>query len=240
MNCFLEQPQLPSAAVSTVVIGARYFNEFAAKLDAFGVETWSISGPACLDERLRDHADLLLLHCGKERFIAAEDTILHNYICIYNYVNLIANDAALNICTFGPYWLGSPVYAAWRPDDMIRISVRQRYARCSSCIVDEQSIITSDRGIAKAAKEYGVDVLLISPGHILLDGFNYGFIGGASFKLAPDKLAFTGSLRHHPDEERINAFLEKRRIVPVCLSSGPLRDIGSAVLIHEKIQPPLP
>lgn len=234
MNRFPEKPQLPSAAVTAVAIGKRYLWDFAPRLEHLGVEVFAVSGPECLDYRLRDHADLLLLHTGGDRFLAAEGIELHNNFTNINYVNLSRNDAALNICLLGTIWLGCPAYAAWRPEKLKCIAVRQRYARCSTCIVDEHSIITADHGVATAAKANEMDVLEITPGHILLEGFNYGFIGGASFKLAADKLAFTGSLRYHPDEERILDFLKSRSIEPIYLREEPPVDIGSAVLLFEK------
>jgi len=240
MKGFLKSPQLPSAAVSTLVIGECYMAEFAPALEHLSVECYGITGPEVLDPRLRGHADLLLLHTGNAGFIAADGIQIHNKIINISYVNLLNNDSALNICILGEYWIGCPSRAAWLPDTLKKVAVRQRYARCSTCIVDEHSIITSDHGIAQAAAAHGLDVLEITPGHILLDGFNYGFIGGASFKLAPDKLAFTGALRHHPDQDRIRGFLSKRSIEPVCLGNGPLSDIGSAVLLYENLAAALP
>jgi len=234
MNRFLKYPQLPETTVSLLAIGQTYVAGYAAKLEQHGIEVLALQGPTDIDPRLRGHADLLLLHRGGDNFLAAEGLKEHNSVPIKNYVNLLNNEAALNVCVLGQYWIGCPDRAAWCPDDRRQIAVKQRYARCSVCIVDAQSIITADHGIARAAAACGVDVLEISPGHICLDGFNYGFIGGASFKLAADKLAFTGSLRHHPDEKRILGFLEDRKIQPVYLSDCPLQDIGSAVLIREK------
>ena len=60
------------------------------------------------------------------------------------------------------------------------VDVRQGYARCSTVIVGDSAIITQDRGIAGRARECGIDVLLVRPGHVRLDGYDTGFIGGAS------------------------------------------------------------
>ena len=113
------------------------------------------------------------------------------------------------------------------------MSVRQGYSRCAVCTVDADSIITADRGIAVAAESNGMHVLLIRPGYIRLEGYPYGFIGGASCKLASDKLAFTGSLDIHPDREAILGFLSERGISPVYLSQEPAFDIGSMIPLFE-------
>lgn len=240
MKRYLETPQLPAGRVSLLAMGACYINDYSPILTAYGIEVLPIYGTAAVDPRLQGHADLLLLHLGGDSFWAAKGVSIHNKLSIQNYVNLFENEAALNLCILGKYWIGSVKHAAWQPEDLVKISVKQRYSRCSTCIVDEHSIITSDHGIARAAGANGIDVLEICPGHIRLDGFDYGFIGGASFKIASDKLAFTGSLHHHPDEERILQFLSEHGQDAVYLKNEPLRDIGSAVLIAEEIDFPLP
>lgn len=100
--------------------------------------------------------------------------------------------------------------------------------------MDESSVITSDGGIAAVAGKAGLNVLRIAPGHILLDGFETGFIGGAAFKLSPGLLAFTGRLDGHPDGERIESFLRARRVEPLYLTDSPVFDVGSAVLLTEQ------
>jgi hypothetical protein len=76
-------------------------------------------------------------------------------------------------------------------------------------------------------------VLRIAPGAVVLDGFPYGFIGGASFKISEKNLAFTGRLDGHPDCERILSFLREREIEPLFLTQEPIFDIGSAIPILE-------
>lgn len=142
-------------------------------------------------------------------------------------------ESALNICIVGDYSICNEQTSGMRLSWLKRIPVKQRYARCSICVVDERSIITADHGIAKSCQGL-LDVLEIEPGHIELPGFDYGFIGGCSFKLNAHELAFTGNLRTHPDAERIESFLRERGVKSVCMTDGPLLDIGSAVPVQEK------
>ena len=110
------------------------------------------------------------------------------------------------------------------------INVRQGYSACSSCVVDDESIITSDRSIAKEAEKNGVSVLLISEGHIRLPHHEYGFIGGAS-GVYEDKVFFLGNIDSHPDSEKIKAFITERGKAPVSLSNEPLFDGGKILFI---------
>ena len=93
-------------------------------------------------------------------------------------------------------------------------------------LVDANHAITADRGLERALKAKGFEVLLIRPGFIELPGYDTGFVGGCSGKLAPDKMAFTGELSSHPDGELIRAFLKSQGISAVELRKGPLLDVG--------------
>ena len=77
-------------------------------------------------------------------------------------------------------------------------------------------------------------MLEIAPGHIELEGFEYGFIGGAVFKLSKRELAFTGRLDAHPDYNNIIAFLDARGIAPIYLTDAPAFDVGSILPLIEK------
>lgn len=107
------------------------------------------------------------------------------------------------------------------------INVKQGYTKCSTCIINEHAIITSDVSIAKALILEKIDVLLIPPGDILLPGLNYGFIGGATGLIEENVLAFYGHLDYYLYGKEILAFLKKHKVEPVFLRDGKLVDRGS-------------
>ena len=107
------------------------------------------------------------------------------------------------------------------------INVKQGYTKCSTCIVNDHAIITSDVSIAKALNPEGIDILLVPPGDILLPGLNYGFIGGATGLIEDDVLAFYGHLDHYLHGKEVLAFLKKHKVEPVFLRNGKLIDRGS-------------
>jgi len=111
------------------------------------------------------------------------------------------------------------------------IDVKQGYAKCSVCIVDENSIITSDESIYKKASNNNINVLLIEKGHIDLNGYNYGFIGGCSGLINQNKLAFTGNIKEHPNYKEIKDFCSNRGVGIISLSSQKLYDYGSLLCI---------
>jgi hypothetical protein len=113
------------------------------------------------------------------------------------------------------------------PENVEIISVPQGYTKCNTLIVDENSIITSDLGIYNSCYSK-LDVLLIDKGHIQLQGFDYGFIGGASGRIG-DTIIFNGDITQHPDYEKIAAFIEDRDLKIKYFAEYPLEDIGSII-----------
>lgn len=111
------------------------------------------------------------------------------------------------------------------------INTKQGYTKCSTAVLNNEAFITSDNSIYKALTSNGWDVLLISPGNILLPGLNYGFIGGTCGMLNSNTIVFYGSLKFHPQYNEIMDFLNKYAITPFYLSDGPLIDRGSIFFI---------
>ena len=111
------------------------------------------------------------------------------------------------------------------------VSVRQGYSRCSTLFL-EDALITADKGIYETVVHLGYDALLITPGHILLEGYDYGFIGGASF-YDKDRLQvfFFGDITKHPDFDSIEKILSAHNLKAVSCSDEELTDLGGAVLI---------
>ena len=109
------------------------------------------------------------------------------------------------------------------------IDVPQGYAKCSTVVLDKNSIITYDGGIARKCRECnGPKVLQISSGHVKLEGYNTGFIGGASGRIG-DEIIFSGDLSAHPDFHAIVQFIEERGLRCKWFPDFPLTDIGSII-----------
>lgn len=115
-------------------------------------------------------------------------------------------------------------------NSMTIINTKQGYAKCSTCIVSGNAIITEDESIHKSAVKHGIDILIINKGYVLLDGYEYGFIGGCS-GLVEGRLLFNGTIKNHPDCDLIHKFCQKHDVEVVELCNKPLYDIGSILEI---------
>ena len=119
--------------------------------------------------------------------------------------------AIFNGCSTGKYFIHNLKYTApgllkaVKKEGQTELHVKQGYAKCSCVVVDEDSIITADRGIWKVAVNAGMNVLLIENGQVILEGQPYGFLGGASGKVG-NSIIFNGDITRHSDYEAIRDF----------------------------------
>ncbi|KZL93655.1 DUF6873 family GME fold protein [Clostridium magnum] len=114
----------------------------------------------------------------------------------------------------------------------ISINVKQGYTKCSTAIVSKNSVMTSDKTIAKALIKEDMDVLLLPPGDILLPGLNYGFIGGCCGLIDENSMAFYGDLNYYAFGKEVLNFLKKYDVEPIFLKKGKLIDRGSLFIVN--------
>ena len=147
-------------------------------------------------------------------------------------------DVLLNACLVGDKlfanvdFIDASVKIACIDNGIEIVHVNQGYANCSTLSIKDKAIISADNSIIKAAKKSGLDTLQINSGSIILDGYDYGFIGGASFYCSDnDTVYFFGDISTHPDGEEIIKFIENYNTKVVSLDTCALFDFGSAVII---------
>lgn len=251
MKEFVSVPHLPSR-VHSLALGEKYAEILKIPLKSRGISPVFVPDNPFVDKRLSGHADLSFFHAGGERVFLAPylqgSSFAEKLSALGAEVSFPAikqgkkypKDAQMNACVIGNRFLYSPQNTCSEIVDYLTnkrkallVPVRQSYVKCSICVLDANSFITADGGIAKAAQKVGLDVLLISQGYIDLPGFDYGFIGGASFRISERCIAFTGVLNRHPDKDRIMAFLHAHGFDAVFLTDRTIFDIGSAFPILE-------
>lgn len=180
------------------------------------------------------HADMQLLKIKDSFFTLADcrKTVGKNYP-----ENVRLNCMYFNNKLYGKLSAVDPMVLEFCAENNIEtVNVNQGYTRCSTLAVGDKAAITADKSIEKALKSHGADVLLISAGRIRLDGFDYGFIGGAGFTDCGITYFF-GDVSQHPDYEKIRAFCRKYNSnIEIICPSEPLTDIGGVVVIENDEQ----
>lgn len=112
------------------------------------------------------------------------------------------------------------------------VDVKQGYTRCSTAVIGKNSAITADSSIYNALTKNGIDVLKIDSGSIRLDGYDYGFIGGACTMIDDGTVAFFGDIKAHPNFRKIERFCIIHNVKIINLAEDkPLTDVGGAVKI---------
>lgn len=111
------------------------------------------------------------------------------------------------------------------------INVSQGYTKCSVLNIYDKAFITSDKLIYKSLLTEGFDVLLLPPGDIILEGLDYGFIGGTGGAIGNNKIAFFGNLNYYKYGKEVLIFLKKHNVTPVYLKNSKLIDRGSILTI---------
>jgi hypothetical protein len=202
---------------------------FYSYLERLGYQIVTVLESPYLNSGIASHPDLFMCKMGSHPkssiFFGDPKTpkdpyprdILYNAVCTGKYFihNLSASDKALLLRA--------------KEMNMILIDVRQGYTKCNTVVVDENSLITSDKGIFNTLVGHSdIDCLLVQQGHVDLPGYSTGFIGGASGRVG-DRILFHGNLKCHPDYYQIKQFIEGKGLETVSFDEFPLTDIGSII-----------
>ena len=238
-------PNLPQDNAKIVVMSTNN-KELVNRVEELGIKVLSSENLSKLLIFEQYHTDLQLLHYNKDTvFVLKECTSLKENLKKYfpNVIeisknidkdypnNVMLNCVVLNdklICNTKT--IADEVLQMAIKDNLKIINVNQGYTKCSTCIVNENAIITSDKSIYKSCRNE-MDVLLIRQGYIKLSGTDYGFIGGSSFKYNRNTLVFTGNIKLHPDYESIKSFVENHNAELLSLTENKIIDIGSIIPI---------
>ena len=206
-----------------------------------------------VDPRIAAHPDIYMCQLGlwseAGMFFGDADRlrpgypndIIYNAVCTRNYFFHLIEKTDPQLAEAMMAWRSELAFAGSDSHAETKIiGVRQGYTRCMCLPVDNDSFIVSDRGLAIPLEDQGADVLLIDEGHIKLDGFDHGIIGGCGGNIYVNTgemagkraIVFNGDLSSHPDFERITSFIKSRNILPVWFEDYPLEDIGSILTIE--------
>ena len=239
------KPDLPEKLITTALCGDCAMMQAALRERGIAV----IESEPCnlLPEPVSRHADLICRHIGSDKVITADRRLADALTAMGFDVRITESepgnkypfDCLLNCLIIGrcAFCRVDSVDAELKrmlaEDGIKLVNVRQGYTRCSTAVVDERSLITADRGIAAALIGEGFDVLVISPGDIILEGYDTGFIGGCCGKISADRMLFRGDVSTHPDGHAILEFLAERGVSAECIGQGKLIDFGGFVPLCE-------
>ncbi|MBQ7353050.1 MAG: hypothetical protein IJW54_03485 [Clostridia bacterium] len=225
-------------------------DKIAEKIESItGVKTLGLKPYDKLDKPICSHADMLICIIDKTIFcysdyyeknidvfakITGYNIIKSNQQCkaIYPY------DIGLNVLVIGKRIFCKKAYVVKEILDYAEINhykiinVNQGYSCCSTLAIDENSAITSDKGMFDALVSEGIDTLLVSNCDIKLEGYNCGFVGGSGY-IFDKTLYFFGSIDNLREKSEVKQWLRKRNYKLISIFMGDVSDFGGAKLVYD-------
>lgn len=236
-------PNLPKKQVDKVIIGSDYNAEIYKNIERLGIEPIFTKKSTNVRQGIQNHADLCFCPLENDYFLISDEQTELMEILTQNGYNtefitekigsVYPKDVYLNCVRIGKHIFYNPKTVSSKITDFIKksglicVPVRQGYTKCSIAPVSADSFITDDISIGSRGAESGFDVLVISKGDIKLQNFDYGFIGGATGKIAEDKMLITGNAKKISDYDKIKKFLFAHNVELIELTCGAVEDIGS-------------
>lgn len=232
---YIKTPYLPKRK-------AKLFISDAAIEDSITIKSASMS---CMPESMKHHADLGICIISEKMAVCPEETLAYYKSALEKYgIDIIKGnsklkgnypqDCAYNVGVAGKWFFANgkaidkELYNRLIANGYEFINVKQGYAKCSMCAVNENSLITSDAGIYKECGKRGIEALLVSNEGIKLKGFENGFFGGCC-GFDGENLLVNGDATTLKDYENIKRFLSERGFGIISLNSGAVVDIGSII-----------
>lgn len=243
---FINIPNIPKESIRLAMVDGRISCDLETGLKGMGIELLKTKAHLGLYPAISFHPDAVFHHLGERTIVyapGAAKSVL-DALLDRGFI-LVKGEKELN-----PTYPGSIYYNAARVGNLVfhntkytdrvlkenffkmdveLVHVNQGYAKCAISVVDENTIITMDLGIARAAEKKGVDVLAIEEDAILLPDFNNGFIGGCSGLVDKVKWAVAGDIRKLRSYKKIEEFLRRKGVEIVCLSEDSVVDIGTII-----------
>ncbi len=151
------------------------------------------------------------------------------------------NDIKYNVCIVGNKAIhnfkhtDSKIIQELEKNNFELINVKQGYSNCSIAVIDEKSIILSDRGLYNNLKNRGLDILFLDyiPNIKLFDengeySKKMGFIGGAISRIDENVVVF-GDLDKIDYYGNIRNFIESRNLKIIDFEGLDVVDYGGVI-----------
>lgn len=243
---------LDSPIMKYVLVDNRLRKEETNKLEELGYIIVEIPKNDNVYEEISSHVDIF---CTKLKDKVIVEPIVYDYLKTkidvdrfkilkgnLNCKSTYPQDILYNVCTVGDNaihnfkYTDSVVLEQINNLKLKKINVSQGYANCSIAVIDERSVITSDRGIYDSLLSSGIDVLLV-PQKLDIkligkDGYSNmkGFIGGAISRLG-ENIFVTGDLSKIDKGNKIRKYIEKKGLNIIDFKKLDVVDYGKIVEI---------
>ena len=232
-----------------IIIDERMREVEKEKLRSLGYELVEIKKSNRLYPEVSSHVDIFA--CKINDQIVIEESQYDNIIKQIKNKNIIKGENVLkekypydigyNVCTVGNKAIHNFKYTDPRIYDLLLknnfecIGVKQGYSNCSIAVIDNNSIILSDKGLYNSLRNKDLDILFLDDEcdiKLLNENGNYssktGFIGGAIARLENNVIVF-GELNKIDKQDRIKDFIEKKGLKIIDFKDLDIIDYGGII-----------
>lgn len=228
--------------MSTIFVDSRINAEELYNLKQLSTSIMKVPCYNKLYTSIQGHPDILMHIVNKNTIIVHKDMPIDFIHMLHKLnFNVLLSDSALessypldirlNAVSLPNYFIHTLKYSDKKLLNYNKkktlINVKQGYTKCSLAIVNNSSFITSDISMAKTLNDYKFNVLYVPAGDIVLDGLDYGFIGGTCGLIEENILCFFGDLNYYKYGNEVLDFLRICKVEPIFLRKGKLIDRGS-------------
>lgn len=231
-----------------ILVDCRMRNVEKNMLKYLGYKLINIEKSSNVYPEISSHVDIFAVKVGDNLIVEKskyEDMLFliknsgYNIICGKEEVAIkYPDDIKYNVCVVGNYAIHNFKYTDklllkyLKENGYELIDVEQGYSNCSIAVIDESSVITTDRKIAEKLRANNFSVLLLDyiPDIKLKDDHgNYsnmtGFIGGAIGKIGNSIIVF-GDLEKIDKDNKIGKFITDRKLKIIDFKGLDVMDYG--------------
>lgn len=251
MKCEIN-PFITKKNIKTILISNKISNNLKSLLNCLNISFIESIDNNNLPIQVSDHPDMSIHPITSKKFIVDLNVYSDYKSLLSNYdIDLIPSydvisgtypfDSLLNVSRIGNYY----IHNKYTANDLIKefndlkleyLPVKQGYSKCSTLILNCDTIVTSDKGIHKAIISKGLNSHLLPQGGIELQGYDTGFIGGTGGLIGPNTLLLSGDLDLYEHGEALKSLLKHLNIKAVYPKGEKLVDLGSIILINGNVK----
>ena len=245
--CPVSTPNITKTHVKDAIASALLPADIRRELCGLGLSLYFLPECDTLPGELAFHPELQLFNLKKGVWAARKSLnkaafpFINNLFTFSEPSEKYPNDCIYNVFSVNNRLFCGTKTPAFISDlaaenGMPAVRFRQNYVKCSVLILDENSIITSDKAICEYFDSEGFNALYVTTEGIMLNGYSCGFIGGTGAMISKKDLVLFGSIGKYKDGLKIKSFCANIGIDICCLSNDGLYDYGGLLPLSEYLE----
>ena len=221
-------------------------------LNSLGYRIINVQTNKNLYDEISSHVDIfsckikdkVVVEPSVYKYLKEEKYDLKNVICGKNKVGLkYPLDVLYNVCCIGENVIHNFKYTDEKILEIIQkeklnmIDINQGYSNCSIAVIDDKSVVVTDKKIAEKLIENDIDVLLLEKNldiKLLKNDGDYsrmsGFIGGCIARI-DNKIVIFGDISKIDRDNKIQKFIQSRNLELVSFKGLDVIDYGGVLVI---------